>query len=83
MIHNLHNLIGWKSETVLMRDGREVLKPPAPHPSTYRSRLKAIWAVWMGRAYVVRWPQPGDLEETLHTHQIVPREPRLKVVASR
>ena len=35
-------------------------------PSPYRGgRIRAAWAVLTGKAYAVKWPEPGEFEDAL------------------
>lgn len=64
-IHRLSDMIGTddNSSTAFGLEGyfRAV---PLPYCG---ARLRAAWYVLTGKAYAVRWPEPGELESALST----------------
>ncbi len=65
MIHSLYSMIGHPDTQAGLKDGRWVRAVPMPYPSTVIERILEAWAVFVGRAYAVRWPKAGDLEDAL------------------
>lgn len=60
MIHRLGSMIG--SGCVSTPMGRAV---PLPFYEGVLGRLRDAWAVLRGRAFAVKWPVSGELEEAL------------------
>jgi len=60
-IHSLADMIGDPNTTT--PEGRAV---PLPYLATFPQRLRAAWWVLAGRAFAVRWPEPGELEQCVN-----------------
>lgn len=60
MIHRLGSMIGSRGVSTPL--GRAV---PLPFYDGFLGRLRDAWAVLRGRAFAVRWPVSGELEEAL------------------
>lgn len=72
MIHRIHNMIGSADTAaqITRRDGdlawaAWVWAVPCPFRGGLFDRLADAWAVLTERAYAVRWPQPGELEDAV------------------
>ena len=69
MIYRIRNLIGPERIHAWMPLGDStgvwVRAVPLPFAPGFLARLYAAWAVLMGDAHAVRWPEPGELEEAL------------------
>jgi len=65
MIQRLRDMIGSRDCSAGLPDGRYVRAVPLPWNYRSRFNFRDAWAVFMGRAHAVKWPEPGELEDAL------------------
>ncbi len=64
-IHTIDRVVGSKNcQTGLKTQGGERWVRAIPEPYTAGS-IQAAWWVLTGRAFALKWPEPGDLERAL------------------
>lgn len=64
MIHSLQSMIA-NGATTDIGCGVYVRAVPLPFYGGLFDRVRDAWAVMTERAYAVRWPRPGELEEAI------------------
>lgn len=70
MIHSLRNMVGDATVTTqfhdaIARKSSWVRSVPEPFYGGLLDRLNDAWTVITGRAFAVRWPTDGELEDAL------------------
>ena len=68
MIHKLRDMVGSADFQVGLKEsgGTRWVRPvPFPFFGGFKDRLHDAWEVLQGRAYAVRWPEHGELEDAL------------------
>lgn len=72
-IHGLSQIFGdRRSIAAGLPDGRYVVAVSEPYDG---NRLRASWEVLMGRAFALRWPEPGELEDAIGLNPLEPKRP--------
>lgn len=61
-VHPLSYIIGANGCQTGLPDGRWVRAIPEPYFGTLRERFRVAWWVFTGRAYAIKWPEPGEFE---------------------
>ena len=65
-VNRLGNMIAPQSIQAGLPDGRWVRAVPEPYAVlTLRERFHAAWLAFTGKAQLIEWPKPGELEEAL------------------
>lgn len=67
-VHRLADMIG-SPEVQSTAIGLKGYFRAVPSPCRGK-RIKAAWAVLTGKAYAVKWPEPGDLEMALNPPRV-------------
>lgn len=62
-VHCIASMYGGRGIQAGLPDGRRVTAVAEPYSA---NRLVAAWWVLTGKAYAVRWPKPGELEDALN-----------------
>ena len=62
-VHTIADLVGSANCSQNTDDGRWVRAVPMPY---YGGSILAAWEVLCGRAFAVRWPKGGELEDALN-----------------
>lgn len=72
VIFELADMIGDECNTTGLRIKRQgriypwvVRSVPEPFNDGLLARLRSAWEVVCGRAYPIKWPQPGELERAI------------------
>ena len=83
MIHRLRDMIGAPNVTeqfhdVIKRRSSWVRSVPEPFHGGVIDRCRDAWAVATGRAYAVKWPTGGELEDALGDLHAHPMHPMLR-----